>query len=267
MSAVFPVDCLSSSQSHSACPNCGLGSWSLLANLTLHESSQFTGIIEHCRPLKRNEQLHRAGTALKSLYAIKSGFLRTSISTNDGLEQVVGFSMTGEFLGMDAISTGMHQSDTVALEDSSLCGIRYDDLEELGRAIPALQYYFHRVIGAEIANMHGNLLLLGTMCAEERVATFLLNLSERYSARGYSGTSFRLPMTRRDIGSYLGLKLETVSRVISHFNSLHLISVNVKTIKIENIGKLQQRTGNMGAGYSRSQRTIPGTHGDQVSKL
>lgn len=222
-------------------------------------------IIEHCRPLKRNEHLHRAGSALKSLYAINSGFLRTSITTDDGREQVVGFSMTGELLGMDAIGTGVHQCDTVALEDSSLCGIRYADLEELGHAIPALQNHFHRMMGAEITREHGIMLLLGAMRAEERVAAFLLNLSIRFSARGYSGTSFRLPMTRQDIGSYLGLNLETVSRVFSYFNDIQLISVNFKTIKIESMAKLQQRTGSLEAGYSRARRAKAGTPGDRVS--
>ena len=209
-------------------------------------------IIAHCRPLKRNEHLHRAGTALNSLYAIQSGFLRTSVSINDGREQVVDFPITGELIGMDAIGTGMHQCDTVALEDSSLCGIRYADLEELGHAIPALQNHLHRAMGAEIAREHGIMLLLGAMRAEERIAAFLLNLSIRFSARGYSGTSFRLPMTRQDIGSYLGLKFETVSRVFSRFNDLRLISVNSRTITIENLAKLQQRAGSLEAGYSRA---------------
>lgn len=222
-------------------------------------------IIEHRRPLRRNEHLHRAGSALKSLYATHSGFLKTSITANDGREQVVGFSMTGELLGMDAIGTGMHQCDTVALEDSSLCGMRYADLEKLGHAIPALQNHFHRMMGAEITREHGIMLLLGAMCAEERIATFLLNLSKRLFARGYSGTSFRLPMTRQDIGSYLGLKLETVSRVFSYFNDLQLISVNSKSIRIESMAKLQQRTGSLAAGYSRVRGTKSVMHGNPVT--
>lgn len=222
------------------------------------------GIIRHGRPLRRNEYLHRAGSTLKSLYAINSGFLRTSVTTNKGCEQIVGFAMTGELLGMDAIGTGIHQCDTVALEDSSLCGMRYADLEELSHTVPALQNHFHRMMSAEITRDHGVMFLLGAMCAEERVATFLLNLSRRFSARGYSGTSFRLPMTRQDIGSYLGLKLETVSRVFSCFNNLRLISVDSKSITIRNMAKLQQKTGNLSAAYSKAWRTKPGLHGDQV---
>lgn len=260
MSAIFSVDNPVSRLPHGACPNCGLGHWCLSAKLTLYESGQFMDIIEHRRPLRRNEQLHRAGSALKSLYAINSGFLKTSITDNDGREQVVGFSMTGELLGMDAIGTGMHQCDTAALEDSSVCGLRYADLEKLGHAIPALQSHFHREMGTEIAREHGIMLLLGAMCAEERIATFLLNLSRRLSARGYSGICFRLPMTRQEIGSYLGLKLETVSRVFSYFNDLQLISVRSKTITIESMAKLQQRTGSPAAGYSRIRHTKAGLH-------
>ena len=171
---------------------------------------------------------------------ICSGFLKTSITDGDGREQVAGFSMTGELVGMDAIGTGKHMCDTVALEDGSLCGMRYADFEELGRAIPALQHHFHRVMGAEIARDHGIMLLLGAMRVEERIAVFLLNLSRRFSARGYSGTHFRLPMTRQEIASHLGLTLETVSRAFSHFNNIQLTAINGKDVEIRSLARLQQ---------------------------
>lgn len=241
MSAVCLVSSSQSRIPQNGCPNCGFDSWCLPANLTLRESKKFNDRIEHRRPIKRSKYLHRAGAPLESLYAINSGFLRTSIADSDGREQIIGFSMTGELVGLDAIGTGKYLCDSIALEDSSLCGMRYSDLEELGHAIPALQHHFHQVMSAEITRDHGIMVLLGAMSAEERVATFLLNLSKRFSARGYSGTCFRLPMTRQDIGSYLGLKLETVCRVLSHFNNIQLISINQRVIEINSILKLRQR--------------------------
>lgn len=243
MSTVRLVSSLQSRVPQNGCPNCGLDSWCLPANLTLPESKKFNDRIEHRRPVKRSKYLHRAGAPLESLYVINSGFLRTSMADSDGREQVIGFSMTGELVGLDAIGTGKYLCDSIALEDSSLCGMRYSDLEELGHTIPALQHHFHQVMSAEITRDHGIMALLGVMSAEERVATFLLNLSIRFSARGYSGTYFRLPMTRHDIGSYLGLKLETVCRILSHFNNIQLISINQREIEIRSILKLRQRIG------------------------
>ncbi len=228
---------------HGGCPNCSLTAWCLPANLTLHESQQFNDRIEHRRLTMRNEYLHRAGSALTSLYVINSGFLKTSVTDGDGRDQVTGFTMTGEFIGMDAIGTGNHQCDTTALEDSHLCGMRYSDFEELGRAIPALQHHFHRMMGAEIARDHGIMLLLGTMQVEERVAVFLVNLSMRFSARGCSGTHFRLPMSRHEIASYLGMKMETVSREFSRLNNIQLIATNGKDIEIKNLPQLQRMIG------------------------
>jgi CRP/FNR family transcriptional regulator len=236
----FHLDAISPVQAPGACPDCGLFSWCLSANLNVHESMQFNNRIEHRRLITRNEYLHHAGAALSSLYVIHSGFLKTSMTDSNGREQVTGFSITRDLVGMDAIGTSKHQCDTIALEDSHLCGMRYSDLEELGCVIPALQRHFHRVMGAEIARDHGVMLMLGSMRVEQRVAVFLLNLSKRFRACGYSGTHFRLPMTRREIASYLGVRLETISRVFSHFNNTRLIAMDGKDIEIENLVRLQQ---------------------------
>lgn len=255
MSTVRLVGSLQSRVPQNGCPNCGFDSWCVPANLTSLESKQFNDRIEHRRPIKRSKHLHLAGAPLESLYVINSGFLRTSMADSDGREQVMGFSMTGELVGLDAIGTGKYLCDSIALEDSSLCGMRYSDLEELGHTIPALQHHFHQVMSAEITRDHGIMALLGVMSAEERVATFLLNLSMRFSARGYSGINFRLPMTRQDIGSYLGLKLETVSRILSHFNNIQFISINQRDIEIKSIQKLRQRIGAHETTCSSTRRT------------
>lgn len=222
------------------CPDCGFTGWSKRARLSANESRSFGDRIEHRRLKKHHEILHRAGTALVSLYVINSGFLKTSISDSNGREQITGFFMPGDLVGMEAIATGKHQCNTTALEDSSLCGIAFADLEQLNREIPALQHEFNRTLGAEITRDHGMMLLLGAMRAEERVALFLLNLSRRFAIRDRSSTCFHLPMTRQDIGNYLGLTLETVSRTFSHLDNLGLITIHGKDVEINNVEHLQQ---------------------------
>ena len=225
------------------CANCGLLLWCLPACLNLRERERFDNFVEHQRPIKRDGYLHRAGSEFKSLYAIRNGSLKTSITDEKGREQVGGFHMAGELTGMDAIGSGKHFCDAVALEDSEACGISFVDLERLNREIPSLQHHFHRMLSSEIVREHGIMFLLGSMRAEERLAMFLLNLSRRYAARGYSATHFRLRMSREDIGSYLGLKLETVSRMLSQFQKDQLIAVKNKNIEIKSLDGLQQTIG------------------------
>lgn len=133
------------------CPNCSFIAWCTRANLTAHQVRQFGDRIEHHCLRKHHEYLHRIGAALLSLYVINSGFMRTSITDDDGREQITGFSMPGDLVGMEAIATGRYQCDTIALEDSSVCGIAFADFQQLNRDIPALQHLFHRMLGSEIA--------------------------------------------------------------------------------------------------------------------
>lgn len=158
---------------------------------------------------------------MQLLYAIRSGFFKICIADQEGREQVTGFHMMGEIMGMDAISTEAHAWSAVALEDSEVCDVPFGRLEELSRDIPSLPRHFHQIMSREIVRDQGEMLLLGSMQAEDRLATFLLNLSQR----GYSATCFNLRMTREEIGSYLGLKLETVSRTFSTFQEDGLINV------------------------------------------
>lgn len=240
MSMVCQVNFFPAEAPHQECPNCGFNTWRLPANLTARESAQFDARVKHRLPLKRNEYLHHAGAALTSLYVINSGFLMTRVTDNNGREQITGFSMAGELVGLDAIGAGKHQCETAALEDSHLCGMTFADFEQLTRDIPELQRHFHRAMGAEITRDYGLMLLLGSLCAEERVALFVLNLSTRFAARGYSEMHFRLPMSRQEIGNYLGLKLETVSRVFSRFNDIRLIAINGKDLEITNLVQLRR---------------------------
>ena len=204
----------------------------LPVGLNEHEIQVLGDVVSHKRKIHRGGYLHRTGTKFQSLFAIRSGFLKTCVLEQDGRQQVTGFHMTGELLGMDAISTDTHTCDAVALEDSEVCEIPFAKLEEISRIIPSLMRHFHKMMSREIVRDHGVMLLLGSMKAEERLATFLLNLSRRFLVRGYSESDFNLRMTREEIGSFLGLKLETVSRIFSKFQEEGLVGVQQKHIRI-----------------------------------
>ena len=215
-----------------ACSQCNLRELCLPYGLTEEEVAQLDTLVGARRKLKRGQHLYRAGDPFEALYAIKIGFFKTDILLEDGRDQVTGFQMAGEILGMDGIGTEVHTCNSIALEDSEICVIPFPQLEHLSREIRALQHHFHKVMSREIVRDHGVMMLLGTMRAEERLAAFLLNLSQRFTARGYSPQEFHLRMTREEIGSYLGLKLETVSRAFSRFQEEGLISVHQKHIRI-----------------------------------
>ncbi|HEX8989327.1 MAG TPA: helix-turn-helix domain-containing protein [Rhodocyclaceae bacterium] len=200
--------------------------------LSENEIAQLDHLVGGRRKVKRGHHLYRAGDAFEAIYAIKMGFFKTDILLEDGRDQVTGFQMAGEILGMDGIGTDFHTCNSIALEDSEICIIPFAQLEQLSREVRALQRHFHQVMSREIVRDHGVMMLLGTMRAEERLAAFLLNLSQRFTARGYSPQEFHLRMTREEIGSYLGLKLETVSRAFSRFQEDGLISVHQKHVRI-----------------------------------
>jgi len=183
--------------------------------------------------LRRGESLYRTGDRFTSLYAVRNGFFKFTILLEDGRrDQVTGFSIAGEVMGMDGIGPERHTCNAIALEDSEVCAIPYAGLLDLARAVPNLQRHLRQLISREIVREQGVMLLLGSMNAEERLAMFLLNLSQRFAARGYSPSEFNLRMTRDEIGSYLGMNLETVSRTFSKFQEEGLIGVRQKIIHI-----------------------------------
>jgi len=226
----------------------GATSLCLPAGLSTEEMKSFDKMIDRRRSLKRGDFLYRTGAALHVLYAIRSGFMKSCVLHEDGREQVAGFHMMGDLMGMDAIGGSVHLCNAVALEDSEVCEIPLCNLESLSREIPSLQQHFHRIMSREIARDYGVMLLLGSMRAEERLAVFLLNLSQRFASRGYSSTEFHLRMTREEIGSYLGLKLETVSRTLSQLQSLGLIAVQSKHLRILKINSLRELIGQQACG-------------------
>ncbi len=222
-----------------ACSQCNLRELCLPFGLDDTDMARLDSLIGGGRKLKRGQHLYRAGDAFESIFAVRSGFFKTDVLTEDGRDQVTGFQMAGEILGMDGISTEHHTCNAVALEDSEVCLIPFTELEVLSSEIHSLQHHLHKVMSREIVRDHGVMMLLGTMRAEERLAAFLLNLSQRFSARGYSHFEFHLRMTREEIGSYLGLKLETVSRAFSRFQDDGLISVQQKHVRILDLPRLK----------------------------
>ncbi|MEN9482089.1 MAG: hypothetical protein RLZZ298_3484 [Pseudomonadota bacterium] len=222
-----------------ACSNCNLRELCLPLGLSEVELDRLDDLVSTRRRVKRGEYLYRAGAEFDAIFAIRSGFFKTDVLLEDGRDQVTGFQMAGELLGLDGISSEHHTCNAIALEDSEICSIPFSQLESLSREIHTLQHHFHKVMSREIVRDHGVMMLLGTMRAEERLAAFLLNLSQRFTARGYSHADFFLRMTREEIGSYLGLKLETVSRAFSRFQEEGHIAVQQKHIRILNVAGLK----------------------------
>jgi CRP/FNR family transcriptional regulator len=219
-------------QLKASCTTCNLRDLCLPLGLTESEMQQMGSLTSLKRTFRRGEPLFRSGDRFTSLFAIRMGCFKTQVIHEDGREQITGFQMAGEIIGLDAISDDAHACDAIALEDSEICELPFAQLETLSRALPSLQRHLHKLMSREIVHDHGIMLLLGSMRAEERLAAFLLDLSQRFAARGYSPHSFQLRMTRQEIGSYLGLKLETISRTLSHFQENGLITVHNKAVEI-----------------------------------
>jgi CRP/FNR family transcriptional regulator, anaerobic regulatory protein len=225
------------------CAGCNLREMCLPEGLSPVEMERMENLVYARRKVKRGESLFRAGDKFSSVYAIRVGFFKTAVLHGDGREQVTGFQMPGELLGLDGIGMGAYSSNAVALEDCEVCVLPFALIEEIGREIPALQRHLHSVLSREIVRDHGVMMLLGSMRAEERLAVFLLNLSKRFIRRGWSASDFHLRMTRDELGSYLGLKLETVSRLFSRFQIDGLLEVNQKHVRIADVAGLEQVLG------------------------
>nr|WP_144159346.1 helix-turn-helix domain-containing protein [Paraburkholderia sp. BCC1885] len=196
---------------------------------------QMKGIFGNNRKVRRGEAIYRAGDTFHNLYVTRAGSSKTIVMHRDGREQITGFQITGEFLGMEGIVTGKHTIDAIALEDSVMCAIPFKALETLAEQDREFQRHLHKIMSREIVRESALLMLMGSMTAEERVAAFLLNLSKRFQDRGYSPTEFHLRMTREEIGCHLGLKLETVSRMFSRLQQRGLIDMHGKQTRIIDI--------------------------------
>jgi CRP/FNR family transcriptional regulator len=231
-----------------ACSGCNLRELCLPVGMSDEQMERLDAIVATRRSVPRGDALFRAGGGFTSLYAVRTGFFKTCVSSEDGRDQVTGFHMAGELLGLDGIGTDRHTCDAIALEDSQVCVIGYHQLEDLSRELSDLQRHFHRIMSREIVRDHGVMLLLGSMRAEERLAAFLLNLTQRLRTRGFSASSLVLRMTREEIGSYLGLKLETVSRSFSKFQDDGVLEVKQRQIRVLDPDALQALVNGSGSG-------------------
>jgi CRP/FNR family transcriptional regulator len=217
-----------------ACSNCNLRELCMPLGLNESELERVDEVVATRRKVARGDNLFRNGDKFNALFAIRTGFFKTRISAEDGRDQVTGFQMAGEIIGLDGIVSDHHTCDAVALEDAEVCVMPFDRIEELSREITSLQRHVHKIMSREIVRENGVMLLLGSMRAEERLAAFLLNLVQRLHARGFSQSELVLRMTREEIGSYLGLKLETVSRTFSKFVDDGIVEVKQRHVRILN---------------------------------
>jgi CRP/FNR family transcriptional regulator len=225
------------------CSTCVLGQFCIPVGLSHEELIKVDALVKERISLKKGDVLYRHGNPMSSVYSVRFGTLKTEHCLSDGRSQIIGFHLPGEILGLDAIGDGYHQSDAIALEDSEACIIRFTEFESLASQIPTLQNQFHRILSRELTQDQRHLLSLGSLRAEERLAGFLLNLSERLTARGYTNHEFDLRMSREEMGSYLGIQIETVSRMLSRFAEAGLIQVKQRHVKLIDITGLYELAG------------------------
>jgi len=221
-----------------ACRECSLNAICLPVGIESEDLERLDGIIDRKRPIARGEHLFRSGDRFQSIYAVRSGSLKTYATSEDGQEQIMGFQLPGELVGLDAIADSVHPLSAKALETTSVCEIPFTDLASLSSQLPSLQHQLLRLMSQEIRDDEQNMVVLGQKSAEERLAAFLVSLSGRFRRRGFSANQFNLSMSRGDIGNYLGLALETVSRLFTRFQQEELLRVDRKHIELLDRDKL-----------------------------
>ncbi|MDM1717140.1 fumarate/nitrate reduction transcriptional regulator Fnr [Thiopseudomonas alkaliphila] len=225
------------------CRDCSLSTLCLPLSLNMEDLDLLDDIVKRGRPLKKGDYLFRQGDSFSSVFAVRSGSLKTYSVSDCGEEQITGFHLPSEFVGLSGVDTELYPTSAIALETTSICEIPFERLDELSATLPQLRRQLMRIMSREIRDDQQMMMLLSKKTADERIATFLVNLSARFSARGFSATQFRLAMSRNEIGNYLGLAVETVSRVFTRFQQAGLIEAEGKEIKITNNEELCQLAG------------------------
>lgn len=223
-----------------SCTNCNLKGLCLPLAMDIRDIDRLDKIIKRSRPIHAGDHLYRAGETFSSIFAVRSGSIKTYLIDDDGIEQITGFYLPGEVLGFDGIDTSTYACNVVALETSTVCEIPFARLEELSLQIPSLQRHFFQLMSRQLETNHQMLLTLSKKNAEGRVATLLLSLSHRYSRRKLSPNAMRLPMSRMDIGNFLGLTIETISRTFSRLQKDDIISVDGREIVIKDHDRLNE---------------------------
>jgi len=220
-----------------------MGNVCLPAGIPERELEQIDLLVKERIRLKKGELLFRQGDTLDALYGLRIGSIKTQLEDASGQIQITGFFLPGEVVGLDGMLESAHASNALAMEDSEVCVVKLEDIDEVSRYAPSLQQQVRRIMSKEISRSHQVLLALGSMRSEARLAAFLINLSQRLSALGYSSTDFVMRMSREEIGNYLGLTLETVSRLFSRFARDGLIRVSQREVRILDIEALKQLSG------------------------
>ena len=220
----------SSHQAH--CKDCSLAALCLPLSLNLEDMDALDHIVKRGRPLKKGEFLFRQGDAFDSVFAVRAGALKTFTLSDAGEEQITGFHLPSELVGLSGVDSELYPVSAQALETTSVCEIPFERLDELAVQLPQLRRQLMRVMSREIRDDQQMMLLLSKKTADERIATFLVNLSARFRARGFSANQFRLAMSRNEVGNYLGLAVETVSRVFTRFQQNGLINAEGKEVQI-----------------------------------
>lgn len=192
------------------------------------------------RRIYRGEAVYRTGDALQNLYELRSGSMKMRVTSRAGTEQIMAFPAAGALLGLDAIGTGAHRCDAIALEDSTVCILPFSDVTGRCRDDFAWAQQLNRLIARDIDQYRRLMLTLGSMKSDERIADFLLGLSEQMAANGYSPRVFTLKMTRGDIANHLGMKIETVCRVLARLQKASLVKVSRRQLEIRSVEALRQ---------------------------
>lgn len=221
------------------CSECGVHELCMPAGLSSHDLVQLDSLVSERIRCRKGDQLFHAGHSFSCLYAVRFGQFKTTLLTRDGREQVCGFQMAGDILGLDGIDRDAHQLTAIALEDAEVCVIAYAQLNAMSLQVPTLARNLPRIMSREIMHDHQAMLVLGSLRADERVAVFLSGFLERLQARGFSPSDLVLRMTREDIGSYLGLTIETVSRIFSKLAARGILAVQNKNIHVLDLKSLK----------------------------
>lgn len=228
---------------HKVCANCGLRELCIHHNLSGEDLERLDVLVPRRRKVRRGQPAFHNGAAFQSLYAVRVGSFKSVVIHDDGRDQITGFQMPGDLLGLDGMADDRHTVDAVALQDSELCVIPRTEFDRVAQHFLSFQHQLQRAMSREIVREQGVMLLLGSLRADERVASLLINLSVRQERLGLSASELALSMTRAEIGSYLGLKLETVSRCFSRFQAQGLISVQGRQISLLDLPRLRKAMG------------------------
>jgi CRP/FNR family transcriptional regulator len=222
---------------HASCADCSLNALCLPIAVEMNDIDYLDSVIKRGRPLRRNDHIFEANQPFHSLYVVRTGAIKTYMLTDQGDEQITGFYLPGELFGFDGMS-GKHANGAKSLESTSICEVPFENIKEVSEKLPGLQPHLFKLMGQEIVEDQHMMYLLAQKPAEMRITSFLLNLSSRYARRKLSPTRFRLPMARTDIANYLGLAVETVSRIFTRLQTQHYIAVDGKEIEIFDINAL-----------------------------